>query len=76
MVATFKLSLDELDSNLLEKMKDMFPENAVIEIKISKLPDETDYLFSTSANRESLMKSLAQLENSEIIVKEQKELGI
>jgi hypothetical protein len=53
MEATFKLSINELDSIFLDKIKTVFPQSAVVEIKISNEYDETDYLLSTHANSEA-----------------------
>jgi PHD/YefM family antitoxin component YafN of YafNO toxin-antitoxin module len=38
--------------------------------------DETDYLLSTEANRESLRKSIEELQNNDLITKTQKELNL
>lgn len=65
MFATFRLSLEELDNNFLEKVKSIFPESTLIEIKIFNEADETEYLLSTPENRESIMKSLEQMKNND-----------
>jgi Cdc6-like AAA superfamily ATPase len=54
MIASFKLIIDELDNLFIEKLKQMFNHNKIIEIHISEEMDETDYLLSSLANRESL----------------------
>jgi len=38
--------------------------------------DETGYLLSTEANRESLRKSIEELQNNELITKTQEELNL
>jgi len=57
------LKLGDLDMDFIEKLKSIFSKNNIIEINIGDEVDETDYLLSTSANRESLFKSLKQLKN-------------
>ncbi len=76
MEATFKLSINELDSIFLDKIKTVFPQSAVVEIKISNEYDETDYLLSTHANSEALRHSIEQLKTNELIMKTQEELKI
>lgn len=76
MEATFKLSINELDSTFLDKIKTVFPQSAMVEIKISNEYDETDYLLSTPANREALRHSIEQLKTNELITKAREELNI
>ncbi len=76
MEATFKLSINELDSIFLDKIKTVFPQSAMVEIKISNEYDETDYLLSTPDNSEALRHSIEQLKTSELITKTQEELKI
>ena len=76
MEATFKLSINELDSTFLDKIKIVFPQSAMVEIKISNEYDETDYLLSTPANSEALRHSIEQLKTNELITKTQEELKI
>ena len=76
MEATFKLSINELDSTFLDKIKIVFPQNAMVEIKISNEYDETDYLLSTPANSEALRHSIEQLKTNELITKTREELKI
>ena len=68
--ANFKLRLGDLDIDLVEKLKSLFSKNHVIEINIGDKVDETDYLLSTPANRESLFRSLEQLKNRQLISKQ------
>jgi hypothetical protein len=73
--ANFKLKLGDLDMDFIEKLKSLFSKNNIIEINIGDEVDETDYLLSTSANRESLFKSLEQLKNRQFISKQIDQLG-
>jgi len=68
--ANFKLRLGDLDVDFVEKLKSLFSKNNVIEINIGDEVDETDYLLSTPANRESIFRSLEQLKNSQLISKQ------
>ena len=68
--ANFKLRLGDLDMDFVEKLKSLFSKNNVIEINIGDEVDETDYLLSTPANRESIFRSLEQLKNRQLISKQ------
>ena len=68
--ANFKLRLGDLDIDFVEKLKSLFSKNNVIEINIGDEVDETDYLLSTPANRESIFRSLEQLKNRQLISKQ------
>jgi hypothetical protein len=68
--ANFKLKLGDLDGDFVERLKKLFSKNNVIEINIGDEVDETDYLLSTPANRESLFRSLEQLKNRQLISKQ------
>jgi hypothetical protein len=67
--ANFKVRLGDLDMDFVEKLKNLFSKNNIIEINIGDEMDETDYLLSTPANRESLFRSLEQLEKRQLISK-------
>jgi len=68
--ANFKLKVRDLDMDFVEKLKNLFNKNNVIEINIGDEVDETDYLLSTPANRESLFRSLEQLKTRQLISKQ------
>jgi len=74
MQATFNLSIDNFSVDFVEKIKNMFDKNSVIEIKISEMQDETDYLFSTTENKEALERSLQQIQQNVYIHKTIEEL--
>jgi len=74
--ANFKIRLGDLDMNFVEKLKNFFSKNNIIEINIGDEVDETDYLLSTPANRESIFRSLEQLKNRQFISKQINQLEI
>jgi len=74
--ANFKIRLGDLDMNFVEKLKNFFSKNNIIEINIGDEVDETDYLLSTPANRESIFRSLEQLKNRQLISKQMNQLEI
>jgi len=74
--ANFKIRLGDLDMNFVEKLKNFFSKNNIIEINIGDEMDETDYLLSTPANRESIFRSLEQLKNRQLILKQINQLEI
>ena len=74
--ANFKIRLGDLDMNSVEKLKTFFSKNNIIEINIGDEVDETDYLLSTPANRESIFRSLEQLKTRQLISKQINQLEI
>ncbi len=74
--ASFKLRMEDLDNELIDKLKDVFDKKNVIEINISDEIKETDFLLSTSENRESLYRSLKQLKEGDIVSRSIKEIEL
>jgi hypothetical protein len=72
--ATFKLRLCDLDMEIIEKIKHIFTNDDIVEINVSDDIDESDYLLSTPANRESLKRSLEQFKNRQFVAKQVSEL--
>jgi len=67
--ANFTIKLSELDADLIEKLKGVFKKDNIVEINVLDEVDETEYLFSTAANRESLYRSLDQFKKGEFVVR-------
>jgi len=61
MVTTYQMDVNELTIEVLNSIKAAF-KNKTINITVSEAFDETDYLLSTKANRESLERSMRELE--------------
>ncbi len=74
--ASFKLRMEDLDNELIDKLKDVFDKKNVIEINVSDEIKETDFLLSTSENRESLYRSLKQLKEGDIVSRSIKEIEL
>ena len=75
MEATFNLQIAALNAELIAKLKSLFSQNAKIEIRVTDADtDETSYLLSSEKNRETLQRSINQLNNSELITKTLNEL--
>ncbi len=72
--ANFTIRLSELDADLIEKLKGVFKNDNIIEINVLDEIDETEYLFSTAANRESLYRSLEQFKKGEFVARHPDEL--
>lgn len=65
MQSTFSLNCDELNLNFLNSLKAMFL-GRKIEISVRDVDDETEYLLSTEANREHLLRSISQIESGAV----------
>lgn len=66
MQASFVLDSNELDYKLIDKIKELF-HNKRIELTISD-SDDTEYLFTSDANKKILLNSIANIEKNENLV--------
>ena len=66
MDAIYHVKADELDQSFLDAIKEMFKDKE-IEIAVYER-DETAYLLRSPANREHLLRAVADVENSQNIV--------
>jgi antitoxin YefM len=71
MDAIYHVKADELDESFLEALKAMFKDKE-IEIAVSER-DETAYLLRSPANRERLLRAVADVESSQNIVTPEQE---
>jgi len=67
MYSTYRLKADELSSDILDAIKNAF-QHREIEITINDVPDETDYLLGTTANKEHLLKAVEEIDNQKNLV--------
>jgi hypothetical protein len=74
--ANFTIRLSELDVDLIKKLKGVFNKDNIIEINVFDELDETEYLFSTASNRESLYRSLEQFKKGEFVSRDVHELEV
>lgn len=65
MTATYHLTLDELNPEFVDRLKQMFSAGQVT-IMVEN-HDETDYLLSDPANKAQLMRSMQQAEEGKLI---------
>lgn len=66
MDAIYHVKADELDERFLDALKALFKDKE-IEIAVSER-DETAYLLRSPANREHLLRAVADVESSQNIV--------
>ena len=66
MDAIYHVKADELDQSFLDAIKEMFKDKE-IEIAVYER-DETAYLLRSPANRERILRAVADVENSQNIV--------
>ena len=60
MFTIYRLNADELDAGFLESLKAAFPHKE-IEIAVAEA-DETEYLLRSPANRDLLLRAVADVE--------------
>lgn len=61
MTTTYRLNSKELSEEIIRSIKEAFKDKD-IEIVVSDLVDETEYLLSTEANKKHLYHSIEELE--------------
>lgn len=66
MQASFILDSNELDYNLIDKLKDIF-KNKRIELTVSE-SDDTEYLFASDTNKEILLNSIENIQKKESLI--------
>ncbi len=60
MTTTYHLNVNELSVEVINSIKAAFKDK-VVDITVSEAMDETEYLLSSPANRESLERSIQDL---------------
>jgi hypothetical protein len=65
MTAIYKVNTRELEPNFIDIIKNTYP-NQMVEIEIRE-QDTTEYLLSTRANREHLMKARKNVEDRKLV---------
>ena len=66
MQANFILDSNELNYSFIDKLKEMF-QNKRIEMVISET-DDTEFLQASSPNKDALLTSISNIENSENLI--------
>lgn len=66
MYTTYRLHINELDTNFIEALKVLFKDKEV-EIIVSEI-DETAYLFQSVANKQRLLQAVENINNQENLV--------
>ncbi len=61
MITTYRLNSKELSDEIIRSIKEAFKDKD-IEITVSDLADETEYLLSSEANKKHLYRSMEELE--------------
>jgi len=72
MYTTYRLHADELSENFIKAVKQTFKDRN-IEIIVQEVQDETEYLLSSQANKEHLLRSIQNVANHTNLVKVQME---
>ena len=60
MQSTYRIRAGDLTSDFLKALKIAYKDKE-IEIVVTDIVDETDYLLGTSANREHLLNSISEI---------------
>lgn len=62
MYSTYRLQADELNADFVKALKKTY-QHRHIEIIVQDVQDETEYLLSTQANREHLLRAIENVNN-------------
>lgn len=68
METTYRLKASELSTDLIKALKDTYHDRE-IEITVSEVVDETEYLLSSPTNREHLLSALDDIRNNRNLVR-------
>jgi hypothetical protein len=66
MVTSYQLDVNDLSADIINSIKAAF-KNKTINITVSEVFDETEYLLATQANKESLERSMKQIEEGKVV---------
>ena len=67
MYSTYRLKAEELSNDFVESVKSAYHDKE-IEIIIQDVQDETEYLLSSAANREHLLKAVEEINKGKNLV--------
>lgn len=67
MEAIFKINSENFTEDLIIKIKQLFSKNSYFEIRVIETEDETDYLLSSVQNKETLLKSIKEMEEGKMV---------
>ena len=67
MYSTYRLKAEELSNDFVESVKSAYHDKE-IEIIIQDVQDETEYLLSSNANKEHLLKAVEEINNNENLI--------
>jgi antitoxin YefM len=67
MQTTYRLRADELSADLIQALKNTY-HNRQIVITVDEAQDETEYLLSSPANREHLLRAVEDVRNNRNLV--------
>lgn len=67
MYSTYRLKAEELSNDFVKSVKSAYHDKE-IEIIVQDVQDETEYLLSSTANKEHLLKAVEEVENQENLV--------
>lgn len=67
MITTYQMDVNELSMEVLNAIKTAF-KNKTINITISEVFDETEYLLSSKENKAHLEKSIKEAEEGKVVV--------
>jgi len=70
MYSTYRLQADELTEQFVAAIKHTY-QHRNIEIIVQEVEDETEYLLSSAANREHLLKSIENVEGRKKLIQVQ-----
>ncbi len=64
MTTIYKLNANQLNEDVLKSIKDAFKDKE-IEITVTDVIDETEYLLSSKANKEHIYRSIEEIEKGQ-----------